>query len=419
MPTLALHAAFLATCLSLSSPAPARTWIVDAAGGAGSDFRAIQAAVDAAVDGDAILIRSGTYVETVLIDGKGLTISGLGGFLLVPPAISAANPAVFEVRNLPAGREAHFRGFGVLRLSGVSGDAFVLRDNTGRVWCEELSLDSYDGPALRIDGCAEVLLRNVFAQSNAAILDASGVPSPAPGAVIERSLHVELSGGEVRGSHGPPLRFTPTAPIEGGTGLVVRDAAVALSSCQLQGGPGGSVLVGSCRSAARGGSGLIVGAPRGRTTEVTTRAVRITAGRSGARDPLCAADPGQAPAIDDPQGFVRALAGLPRRLLWPTRTDLEGNFQHEIQGAPFDLVLALVSLDTQVAQRFAEIDGALWIPLASSFVAFTGRLDENGRARASARFVAPGEPIHLRAQVLLLDTTGALWLSNPGTILLR
>ena len=38
------------------------TWI-DASGGAGSHFTTIQAALIAAVDGDTILIRAGTYVE--------------------------------------------------------------------------------------------------------------------------------------------------------------------------------------------------------------------------------------------------------------------------------------------------------------------------------------------------------------------
>ena len=42
------------------------------------DYESIQAAVDAAEDGDSVLIASGTYTESVLVD-KDLVIAGLGG----------------------------------------------------------------------------------------------------------------------------------------------------------------------------------------------------------------------------------------------------------------------------------------------------------------------------------------------------
>ena len=47
--------------------------------GAGSQYATIQAAVNAAADGDIILLAPGTYAENVTISGKALSIEGLGG----------------------------------------------------------------------------------------------------------------------------------------------------------------------------------------------------------------------------------------------------------------------------------------------------------------------------------------------------
>src|SRR5262249_19162423 len=54
-------------------------WLVGQ--GPGSDFTTIQAAVDAASNGDTILVAAGTYNENVVIHGKQITIDGAGDTL--------------------------------------------------------------------------------------------------------------------------------------------------------------------------------------------------------------------------------------------------------------------------------------------------------------------------------------------------
>lgn len=50
---------------------------MDDCGGAGVDYTTIQAAVDAASDGDTIEVRGGTYIENVDVD-KRLALIGEG-----------------------------------------------------------------------------------------------------------------------------------------------------------------------------------------------------------------------------------------------------------------------------------------------------------------------------------------------------
>lgn len=54
--------------------------------GAGRCFTSIQAAVDAADNGDRIIIRAGRYVEQVTISGKDLTLLGRAGAIIQAPA---------------------------------------------------------------------------------------------------------------------------------------------------------------------------------------------------------------------------------------------------------------------------------------------------------------------------------------------
>ena len=57
-------------------------WIVDDNGGPGTDFTTLQAAVDAAADGDVILVHAGEYLSAT-IDGKGLSLIGALGASVV------------------------------------------------------------------------------------------------------------------------------------------------------------------------------------------------------------------------------------------------------------------------------------------------------------------------------------------------
>lgn len=72
------HLVACVVVLGLAGSGLAETWTVDDDGPA--DFNTIQAAIDAASDGDEIVVEPGTYYETISYLGKSLAIRSVAGF---------------------------------------------------------------------------------------------------------------------------------------------------------------------------------------------------------------------------------------------------------------------------------------------------------------------------------------------------
>ena len=112
-----------------------KTWIVDGTGG--GDFKIPQQAVDAAKDGDAIVIRAGVYASFT-VSKKSLCIRGEN------------RPQVFIVwiDKVPTG--------GRLTLKGIEANGVDIKTCPGAVHCEDLRLASPIWPFLSVEDCAQV-----------------------------------------------------------------------------------------------------------------------------------------------------------------------------------------------------------------------------------------------------------------------
>lgn len=124
----------LCSCLLAAAPSAQTTWIVDASQGPGTNFTDIQPAIDAAVAGDIISIRSGSYSEFSV--GKPLAIQGVSG--VVVDQVGFGSSAV-TIRGLGAGETLSIHRIAIdPPLSLVP--AMRIIDNSGRVVLQQIDV---------------------------------------------------------------------------------------------------------------------------------------------------------------------------------------------------------------------------------------------------------------------------------------
>lgn len=164
-------------------------------------YTQIQPAVDAAQDGDLVLVKSGTYSFFQIVD-KSLTV--------VADASAVVQVDGIRVQNLSATRTVVLSG---LRANGTSGSlslfsALYLSNNAGSVRALDCSLSGYYMPAYSYPICA------------------SGA-----GAWIENCQDAVLINCDLTGGH---------SYSDGGAGVYAIGSRIAMYECTLHGGAGGS-----------------------------------------------------------------------------------------------------------------------------------------------------------------------------------
>lgn len=210
--------AFLSAALLLGSaldPARAGNVLVVDAGGGGS-FTQIQPAVDAAVDGDTILVKTGTY-PGFRIDDKSLSV-------VVDSSASVSVGQSVAVNDLGASRSVLLAGF---QIQGNSYGAALLAQN--------------DRGSLRVEDCTLVAMSNGLCSS------------PLAGALLVNDLDAAFCRCTIRGA--PGIEGNYSQGCEGGHGLQAQSSSVALYDCIVQGGDGGIGYDTGCDCSHDGGPG--------------------------------------------------------------------------------------------------------------------------------------------------------------------
>ena len=122
-----------------------RTWIVDASNGAGADFTDIEPAVDAAADGDVVLVRAGTY-SSFGIQAKGLRVVAASATPMVQGSIGLR--PVVAIRDLAAQQSVWIRGLQILEATENGYPGVAITDCAGTVHLENVSISHASRSAL-------------------------------------------------------------------------------------------------------------------------------------------------------------------------------------------------------------------------------------------------------------------------------
>lgn len=254
--------------------------VVDAAGGPGSDHTDLQAAVDAAADGDLVLVRSGAYGQ-LTIAGRSLTIAADAG------ATATVERSV-SISGVPPGGRVVVSNLDVLVPNQMLAPSWSLSDNEGVVLLEDCSA-AFSTPVVSF----AQLDWNRIHDTDSAILHrfrASGagaeplVGDPMTGLQVLRS-HVDAYDCDIRAPKAPSFE-----ELDGETGLVLGEgASIFLEESFVRGGQGsaggGTDPWGSCLDLpGDGGTGLLFEAGHGGAVVLDSI---IVPGGGGSAPPHC------------------------------------------------------------------------------------------------------------------------------------
>lgn len=246
----------IALALFLASPAAlATTWTVDDSGGA--DFTTISAAIAAAVDGDVIVVRPGSYSAFDVV-GKSLVVRAESGGSVEIFGLS-------RVRSLASTQSVELASLSFSGPADPVSESFSAELNAGTVTIWNCLFKGSNGistvgyasgrtAALFTDTARAIVLGSTFDgglahSGNAAGWGGHGLRVQNGNLLILDSL--------VRGGHGGTNTFFETDGGHGGHALVADAAGVRAARTSFFGGNGGhagaSGFPGGCYSAGRGG----------------------------------------------------------------------------------------------------------------------------------------------------------------------
>lgn len=255
MDLLALSTLGFLVCLA---PGPAAgVLVVDAAGGPGADFADIQPAVDAALDEDVILVRTGSY-GPVTIDGRSLSVVADEGAVVT---LSGA----FRIVNVEADQRVVVAGLERVVTSDnhFVADEWAITDCAGPVLLQDCGLrltvdpSVLFGPVARIEDAASVVLTR-FAFRDGGFY-ASAVFATDMMLFVAES-NVSLFDSEIIG-------FDGNQEVDGFAAVVLSASSLFASGSTLRGGTGADQVLnpvfGTCIPPGDGGNALVFASPSG------------------------------------------------------------------------------------------------------------------------------------------------------------
>ena len=423
----------LAWLLLTAVPAFADVLIVDATGS--GDFTDLQPAVDAAADGDTILVRTGTYLGFA-VSQKSLTVVAEPG-----AAVDVARSV--RVRKLTAGQTVVVIG---LRVRGKAQGpnirpGAVLLDDQGAVRFEECVLIGVDkgpffasnpaGVGAHLEAAQDVVFSNCTIRGGQLIgccapsfcscltcgYDQFMGPNPRGGGILATTSRLAVFDTLSFGGHGE--HDVALDASSGGDAATLIDSELFVQGSLLAGGDGGDSAGISTATGGNGGAGLALSGPLGSTATLVE--VTLTGGTAGEGSPglvQCVHGCSGADLVIQAGSQSLALPGLARSLDL-TATATEGT-AHPLtfEGEPGDEVFLFISPTAKLEAPHPLFVGqlALGLPLLRRLK--MGTIDASGQLVASVPVpaVPDGEAQNLYVQPLFVDLLGTAVLGTPRTL---
>ncbi len=355
----------------LALPATAQTvHVVDDDGGV--DFTDIQSAIDAAADGDVILVRSGSYFSAN-VDAKGVTVVADQGH-------SVTINGQCSVTNLAPNQAVNFTQLEIIGAPAVS-----LSVNDGPILIEDCFLRGEGVPIFlsasgaEVFSCADVTFANCFIQ---ALTPQSSDPG------------LEAANSNVNVFHCLVTGASGLTQLPGGPGAQFSGCELFAAQSDFVGGQGGDgtpadIFV-PCSNGGQGGSGLTISNGTGCNALVRLQGVDTIGGAGGpATDPGCTAGPSGL-GLDHISGNVIFLntTGTDTHGLtadFPVRAGTPANLQ--ITGQPGELSFVMYSTGT--APTFFPFLNGVSIPDNPLQSVFTGVIPVSGALSVPVNVALP------------------------------
>ena len=430
----ALLVTLLAVPLARPSAAQTTAWVVSPTPGPGVDFTSLQDAMDAAADGDHLLLLDGTHsfggltANSHLIDGKGLHLVAQNpGRVRVTPG--------FRILNLAADQAVSLRGIDVLQSSSsFKREALDIQGNAGSVWIEDGEFHATEGFFLGGEPNSAAFVRDSASVTFVdCVLRADDVGFCCPSTPLGDGLsvvdsHVRLFGCEVIGGRG----VDSSSP--GRPGARVAGGSLVASGSTFVGGVGGAPsyipLFGACIEDGVGGSAVrvtdhfVFSDHTYFTTpgDFSHQDSVFQPGPGGVYtplpgDPIACSNPPAGETIQVDAGTVNALSGEARSYRVTSPGASGATLSLGFDGAPGDLVMVGI----------ATAPGGFFLPSLGAPVVLTdpvtwspGSLDGAGQLTVQLRVPDLGGPgplgLAVYSQAVFLTTAQEAFAGSPSLL---